>query len=65
MNSFWTIFLQNYKSKVKAKSYIAITIIISMLIIGLMNFDKIYNYFVGNEEEQVVIVTEKEELYTT
>ncbi len=36
-----------------------------MLIIGLMNFDKIYNYFVGNEEEQVVIVTEKEELYTT
>jgi len=65
MNSFWTIFLQNYKSKVKAKSYIAITIIISMLIIGLMNFDKIYNYFVGNEDEQVVIVTEKEELYTT
>ncbi|PEL51384.1 ABC transporter permease [Bacillus toyonensis] len=65
MNSFWTIFLQNYKSKVKAKSYIAITIIISMLIIGMMNFDKIYDYFAGNEEEQVVIVTEKEELYTT
>jgi len=26
MNSFWTIFLQNYKSKVKSKSYFAITI---------------------------------------
>ena len=38
---------------------------ISMLIIGMMNFEKIYNYFVGNEEEQVVVVTEKEELYTT
>ncbi|MED2866685.1 ABC transporter permease [Bacillus thuringiensis] len=65
MNSFWTIFLQNYKSKVKATSYIVITIMISMLIIGMMNFEKIYNYFVGNEEEQVVVVTEKEELYTT
>ena len=38
---------------------------ISMLIIGLMNFDKIYNYFAGNEDDQVVVVTEKEELYTT
>ncbi|MBE5105660.1 ABC transporter permease [Bacillus thuringiensis] len=65
MSSFWTIFLQNYKSKVKSKSYFAITIIISMLIIGLMNFDKIYNYFAGNEDDQVVVVTEKEELYTT
>ncbi|MED0967006.1 ABC transporter permease [Bacillus paramycoides] len=65
MSSFWTIFLQNYKSKVKSKSYFAITIIISMLIIGMMNFDKIYDYFAGNEEEQVVVVTEKEELYTT
>ncbi|PET27515.1 ABC transporter permease [Bacillus cereus] len=65
MNSFWTIFLQNYKSKVKSKSYFAITIIVSMLIIGLMNFDKIYNLFVGNEDDQVVVVTEKEELYST
>ncbi|MDI6531621.1 ABC transporter permease [Bacillus mycoides] len=65
MSSFWTIFLQNYRSKVKSKSYFAITIIISMLIIGLMNFDKIYNYFAGNEDDQVVVVTEKEELYTT
>ncbi|MBE7123441.1 ABC transporter permease [Bacillus cereus] len=65
MSSFWTIFLQNYKSKVKSKSFIAITIIISMLIIGLMNVDKIYDFFVGNEEENVVVVTEKEELYTT
>ncbi|MGN4426287.1 ABC transporter permease [Bacillus cereus group sp. MYBK30-1] len=65
MSSFWTIFLQNYKSKVKSKSYFAITIIISMLIIGLMNVDKIYDFFAGNEEEQVVVVTEKEELYTT
>ncbi|MDA2622161.1 ABC transporter permease [Bacillus cereus] len=65
MNSFWTIFLQNYKSKVKSKSYFAITIIVSMLIIGLMNFDKIYNLFAGNEVDQVVVVTEKEELYST
>lgn len=65
MSSFWTIFLQNYKSKVKSKSYFAITIIVSMFIIGLMNFDKIYNYFVGNEDDQVVVVTEKEELYST
>ncbi|ACK95505.1 MULTISPECIES: ABC transporter permease [Bacillus cereus group] len=65
MSSFWTIFLQNYKSKVKSKSYFAITIIVSMLIIGLMNFDKIYNLFVGNEDDQVVVVTEKEELYST
>ncbi|MFZ7956142.1 ABC transporter permease, partial [Bacillus cereus] len=65
MSSFWTIFLQNYKSKVKSKSYFAITIIVSMLIIGLMNFDKIYNLFAGNEEDQVVVVTEKEELYST
>ncbi|PEY66577.1 sodium export permease [Bacillus cereus] len=65
MNSFWTIFLQNCKSKVKSKSYFAITIIVSMLIIGLMNFDKIYNLFAGNEDDQVVVVTEKEELYST
>ena len=65
MSSFWIIFLQNYKSKVKSKSYFAITIIVSMLIIGLMNFDKIYNLFVGNEDDQVVVVTEKEELYST
>ena len=65
MSSFWTIFLQNYKSKVKSKSYFAITIIVSMLIIGLMNFDKIYNLFAGNEDDQVVVVTEKEELYST
>ncbi|PEP53977.1 sodium export permease [Bacillus wiedmannii] len=65
MSSFWTIFLQNYKSKVKSKSFIAITVMISMLIIGLMNIDKIYDFFVGNEEENVVVVTEKEELFTT
>ena len=65
MSSFWTIFLQNYKSKVKSKSYFAITIIVSMFIIGLMNFDKIYNLFAGNEDDQVVVVTEKEELYST
>ncbi|MDA1775229.1 ABC transporter permease [Bacillus cereus] len=65
MSSFWTIFLQNYKSKVKSKSYFAITIIVSLLIIGLMNFDKIYNLFAGNEDDQVVVVTEKEELYST
>ncbi|WP_242314888.1 ABC transporter permease [Bacillus cereus group sp. BfR-BA-01355] len=65
MSSFWTIFLQNYKSKVKSKSYFAITIIVSMLIIGLVNFDKIYNLFAGNEDDQVVVVTEKEELYST
>lgn len=49
----------------KSKSYFAITIIVSMLIIGLMNFDKIYNLFAGNEDDQVVVVTEKEELYST
>ncbi|RKF45315.1 sodium export permease [Bacillus wiedmannii] len=65
MSSFWTIFLQNYKSKVKSKSYFAITIIVSMFIIGLMNFDKIYNLFAGKEDDQVVVVTEKEELYST
>ncbi|OJD81247.1 ABC transporter permease [Bacillus paramycoides] len=65
MSSFWTIFLQNYKSKVKSKSYISLTIIISMLIIGLLNVDRIYDFFVGNEEENVVVVTEQEELYTT
>ncbi|MBJ8113401.1 ABC transporter permease [Bacillus cereus group sp. N6] len=65
MSSFWIIFLQNYKSKVKSKSYIFLTIIISMLIIGLMNIDKIHAFFVGNEEENVVVVTEQEELYTT
>ncbi|EJR46073.1 hypothetical protein IIM_04935 [Bacillus cereus VD107] len=65
MSSFWTIFLQNYKSKVKSKSYISLTIIISMLIIGLLNIDRIYDFFVGNEEENVVVVTEQEELYTT
>ncbi|PES40218.1 ABC transporter permease [Bacillus thuringiensis] len=65
MSSFWTIFLQNYKSKVKSKSYFAITIIVSLLIIGLMNFEKIYNLFAGNEDDQVVVVTEKEELYST
>ncbi|PGU11173.1 sodium export permease [Bacillus cereus] len=65
MSSFWTIFLQNYKSKVKSKSYFTITIIVSMLIIGLMNFDKIYNLFADNEDDQVVVVTEKEELYST
>ncbi|KMN45482.1 ABC transporter permease [Bacillus sp. LK2] len=65
MSSFWTIFLQNYKSKVKSKSYISLTVIISMLIIGLLNIDRIYDFFVGNEEENVVVVTEQEELYTT
>ena len=49
----------------KSKSYFAITIIVSMLIIGLMNFDKIYNLFAGNEDDRVVVVTEKEELYST
>ena len=49
----------------KSKSYFAITIIVSMFIIGLMNFDKIYNLFAGNEDYQVVVVTEKEELYST
>ena len=65
MSSFWTIFLQNYKSKVKAKSYIILTTIISMLIIGFINFDKIVDFFAGNEEQNVVVVTEQEELYTT
>ena len=49
----------------KSKSYFAITIIVSMLIIGLMNFDKIYNLFAGNEDASSCCCYRKEELYST
>lgn len=36
-----------------------------MLIIGLMNFDKIYNLFAGNEDASSCCCYRKEELYST
>ncbi|MFK7681876.1 ABC transporter permease [Priestia megaterium] len=64
MNNFWTVFRSNYKSKLKTKSFIITTLLISVLIIGFINIDKIFNLF-KEDEKSILIVTDEHQLFNT
>jgi ABC-2 type transport system permease protein len=63
MNKFLTVFLTNFKNKVKAKSFIITTLLFSIIIAGVMNLDRIIELFNG-EPNPVAFVIEDRELST-
>lgn len=63
MSNFWTAFWMNYKSKVKSKSYIIITVMMSLLIVGGMNANRIIDFFMNNNDKKMAIVTTSDTIY--
>jgi ABC-2 type transport system permease protein len=60
MSSFWTVFFFNYLAKIKSKTFIITTILFTVLIIGLMNVEKIIDLFKPDSKPVGVITQDKE-----
>lgn len=66
MNKFFIILLHTYLSKLKTKTFILTTILISLLVIVLANMQAIIEKFdSGNEDRRIAVITEDDQLYQT
>ncbi|MCU7557926.1 ABC transporter permease [Macrococcus capreoli] len=64
MNKFIPTFWLTYWKKVSSKSFIISTIIVMLIIIGLSNADKIYDFFDKSEDDITVISSSNKQLAT-
>ncbi|WP_085522655.1 ABC transporter permease [Tuberibacillus sp. Marseille-P3662] len=63
MRKFWTVFCHTYLSKLRAKSFIIITILTAFLIVGLVNLQNIINMFDNQEADKVAVIDETGQFY--
>ena len=61
MNKFLVTLLSTYKQKVKSKSFIITTLLLIVFVFAGMNFDKILNLFIDEDEKTVLTIDAKEE----
>lgn len=64
MNKFWIVLGHTYWSRVKSKSFIISTAIILLFITAFVNLETIINFFVKDQEEQVLVIDETEGLFS-
>ncbi|WP_062050765.1 ABC transporter permease [Bacillus sp. JCM 19034] len=63
MNKFWTIFKFTYLKTVLSNSFIVVSLIFIVGIVGFANFDKIKDWFQDEENLSVAIVTSDDSIY--
>ncbi|MCA1030870.1 ABC transporter permease [Bacillus timonensis] len=63
MNKFWIILFHTYVSKLKTKSFIITTIVTSLLVLGLTNFQAIIDLFDKDEKKTVLVMDGTKEIY--
>lgn len=61
MNKFLVTLLSTYTQKVKAKSFIITTLLLVVFMFAGMNFDKILNLFIDEDEKTILTIEAKEE----
>lgn len=62
MSKFWATFSLTYMNKIKSRAFIIMTVIISLLIIGGANANKIIDMFNGGPDK-IGIVSENQQVY--
>lgn len=60
MNKFWIVFSHTFMSKVKSKSFIITTAIFLVFIIGMANYQSIFDLFESEETDQVAVISDDE-----
>lgn len=63
MNKFWTIFKFTYLKTVLSNSFIFVSLIFIVGIVGFVNFDTIKDWFQDEEKRSVAIVTSDDSIY--
>lgn len=63
MNKFWIVLWHTYMTKLKAKSFIVITVIVSLLMLGVTNLNHIIDFFTKDEKKVVGVIDQTGALY--
>lgn len=63
MNKFWIVLWHTYITKLKAKSFIVITLIVSLLTFAVTNLNHIINFFNKDEKKIIGVIDQTEMLY--
>lgn len=56
MRKFWTVLAHTYISKLKTKSFIILTIIVAILLIGVSNLNQIIDLFNKNSADKIAVL---------
>jgi len=63
MNKFWIVLWHTYITKLKAKSFLVITVIVGLLTFGVTNLNHIIDFFTKDEKKVVGVIDETGALY--
>jgi ABC-2 type transport system permease protein len=63
MNKFWIVLWHTYTTKLKAKSFIITTIIMSLFVFAIANIHHIIEFFTKNEQTTVAVIDTTGALY--
>ena len=63
LNKFWTVFKFTYLKTILSSSFILVSLIFIIGIVGFVNFDKIKDWFQDEEKLSVAIVTSDDRIY--
>lgn len=63
MNKFWIVLWHTYITKLKAKSFLVITVIVGLLTFGVTNLNHIIDFFTKDEKKIVGVIDETGALY--
>ncbi|MBB5325358.1 ABC-2 type transport system permease protein [Anoxybacillus tepidamans] len=63
MNKFWIVLWHTYITKLKAKSFIVITLIVSLLTFAVTNLNHIINFFNKDEKKIIGVIDQTEMFY--
>lgn len=63
MNKFWIVLWHTYITKLKAKSFIVITLIVSLLTFAVTNLNHIIGFFNKDEKKIIGVIDQTEMLY--
>jgi ABC-2 type transport system permease protein len=63
MNKFWIVLWHTYTTKLKAKSFIITTIIMSLFVLAIANIHHIIEFFTKNEKTTVAVIDTTGDLY--
>ncbi|HET7577961.1 MAG TPA: ABC transporter permease [Bacillales bacterium] len=64
MRKFWTVLGHTYMSRIRTKSFIILTIVVAVLLIGVSNLNQIINLFDSNSAEKIAVLDQSGQFFT-
>lgn len=61
MNDFLTMFVSNYKTQIKIKSYKMVTLLVGLALLLVLNIDRIYEVLEKEHASQIIFLTDNSE----